>query len=368
MSILTAQKTPNETRKAVLLKLLCNSNGIALILVIWVLALLSVMVSEFCYTMRTEAKIAHFYRDQTTARYVAQSGINLATAALITQKSNTPARPNHSENTGDENPLLDLRINIELPVVHLEKGYAKIRIDNEGGKVNLNLANSDLIRLLVRPFDLTEEEQDIIVDSVLDWRDKDDLHRIYGAEDAYYQSLNNPYECKDGDFETIEELLLVRGITHEIYYGGLSKMVTVFQVPSPFNEKDLNKQTKEAYRLRQKKKKHKGHNYNQINLNAAPIQLVRAFPGMTDEMISEIIEYRLEKDFYRFTDLIDIVGMDVYNSMARFLSIAETPFYTIRSKGFMKDSTVSAKIEAIIEINRDFKKKYRIVKWVESNQ
>ncbi|MBW2369391.1 MAG: general secretion pathway protein GspK, partial [Deltaproteobacteria bacterium] len=348
--------TPRAQRKKAI-----NSNGIALLLVIWVLALLSVMVSEFCYTMRTEAKITRYYKEQTEARYMAQSGLNLATAALITKKINGHGRPKNTETDGDEdNNLMDLRINVDLPAVHLDKGYVKIRIDNDGGKVNINRANSKLIRLLFQSFDLTEQEQDIIVDSILDWRDKDDLHRINGAEDDYYQSLSNPYECKDGDFDMIEELLLVRGVTPDIYYNGLSKMVTVFQAPSPFNEKDLNKQTKEAYRLRQKKKKYKGPNYNLINLNAAPIQLLRAFPGMTDEMITEIVEYRMEKDFYRFNDLREIVGMDVYNSMARFLSITETPYYTIRSTGFFKDSNISESIEAVIEVNRKLKKKHRI--------
>ena len=53
----------------------------------------------------------------------------------------------------------------------------------------------------------------------MDWRDPDDFYRLNGAENDYYHSLSEPYECKNGDLDTIEELLLVRGVTTELYYG-----------------------------------------------------------------------------------------------------------------------------------------------------
>jgi general secretion pathway protein K len=62
-------------------------------------------------------------------------------------------------------------------------------------------------------------EQDEILDSILDWKDRDHEHRMNGAEDDYYNSLPDPYDCKDGNFDTIEELLLIKGITPELFYG-----------------------------------------------------------------------------------------------------------------------------------------------------
>jgi general secretion pathway protein K len=80
----------------------------------------------------------------------------------------------------------------------------------------------------VNKFDLDDKEKDIIVDSILDWRDNDDLRRLHGAEDEYYQSLPDPYRAKNDDFESVEELLLVKGITPEIFHGGLKNIVTVY--------------------------------------------------------------------------------------------------------------------------------------------
>ncbi|HEO63663.1 MAG TPA: hypothetical protein ENN78_00130, partial [Candidatus Omnitrophica bacterium] len=62
--------------------------------------------------------------------------------------------------------------------------------------------------------------------AIIDWRDEDDFvygeedfGRARGAENAYYQGLVPPYSCKNKDFEILEELLLVKGVTHKLYYG-----------------------------------------------------------------------------------------------------------------------------------------------------
>ena len=78
----------------------------------------------------------------------------------------------------------------------------------------------------------------------MDWRDKDNLHRLNGAEDDYYLSLPQPYKCKNGDFTSIEELLLVRGVTPEIFYGGLKDMVAVYQDKETGPVSDIQKKSR----------------------------------------------------------------------------------------------------------------------------
>ncbi|HVA47155.1 MAG TPA: hypothetical protein VNH11_12375 [Pirellulales bacterium] len=57
-----------------------------------------------------------------------------------------------------------------------------------------------------------------IADAILDWLDPDDVPRTYGAERDYYSSYN--YAPKNGPFESVEELLLVKGVTPQLLYGG----------------------------------------------------------------------------------------------------------------------------------------------------
>ena len=66
-------------------------------------------------------------------------------------------------------------------------------------------------------------EQNIISDSVLDWVDTDKNHRLNGAEDDYYRKKNPPYFAKNGEIETLDELLKIRGMTKEILYGSANK-------------------------------------------------------------------------------------------------------------------------------------------------
>ena len=73
----------------------------------------------------------------------------------------------------------------------------------------------------------------MILDSIQDWRDANEEHRLNGAESDYYQSLPVPYRSKNADFDAVEELLQVQGVTREILYGrpdtpGLIEYLTVW--------------------------------------------------------------------------------------------------------------------------------------------
>ncbi|MFH0985424.1 MAG: hypothetical protein V1882_07785 [Candidatus Omnitrophota bacterium] len=93
-------------------------------------------------------------------------------------------------------------------------------VDDEEGKVNLNVADAKSLSEFFQKIGGVEPElADQIGYSVADWRDTDNslAHPEYGAEDDFYEDFETPYECKDYKFESIEELLLVRGITPELF-------------------------------------------------------------------------------------------------------------------------------------------------------
>ena len=92
---------------------------------------------------------------------------------------------------------------------------------DESGKINLNTmmiidpsGNALHDRLMVLP-NMTED----VADAIVDWIDPDNVPRANGAEDSYYQSLTPPYHCKNGPLDSLEELLLVRGVTPELLFG-----------------------------------------------------------------------------------------------------------------------------------------------------
>ena len=96
----------------------------------------------------------------------------------------------------------------------------KVFISDEGAKININKITDETRASFVKvltAYKLEELTAEIITDSILDWLDEDELHHVNGAEKQYYDTLPEPYEPKNGPFETIEELTLVRGITPEIF-------------------------------------------------------------------------------------------------------------------------------------------------------
>ncbi len=334
-------------------RLLESNDGMALFLVLWVLILLTVIVGEFCYAMRTEINITRNFKEETQAYYIAEAGLNEAIGGLI--KNQIIAPKTERIESGEEEPEIGWRVGVDIPAVPFGEGQFEVKIGNESGKVNINSADQVFLKMLLGSFDLKDSDRDIIVDSILDWRDKDNLHRLSGAEDDYYGSLPTPYESKDDDFESIEELLMVRGITPEIFYGGLKDMVTVYETPGLGNDTETILRRGQGLAKRPPK----------ISINAIPPQLLRGLPLMTDELVKAVMEYRKEKDFIRLPDLLPVVGSDVYIAIKPYLSWKIGPFYTIESVGKVKGTQTRQRVEAIVQIDGRVKRGYRITQWRE---
>ena len=80
-------------------------------------------------------------------------------------------------------------------------------------------ADEETLRRIFTNLGVEEPSKAILVDSIMDWRDPDDLHRLNGAENDYYMGQSPPYRCKNGPLDSLEELLLVRGVTPELLFG-----------------------------------------------------------------------------------------------------------------------------------------------------
>ncbi len=330
---------------------LVQNEGIALLMVLWVLILLSAIATEFCSAMRTEVNMVRNFKEQTEAYYIALAGLNRAITELIRNES-IPKRKLLTPEKEDEE-VLDTtdrwRMNTDIPPVSFAEGEFEVHIDNEAGKINLNTADETLLEMMLNGFDLEAQEKSIIVDSVLDWRDENDLHRMNGAENDYYQSLPQPYECKNGDFDAIEELLMVRGITPDIFYGGLKDMVTAFQ-DSGSGRGKLSRRSKKA-------------SGSKICINAASREMLRALPQMTDALAQSVIDFRKDADFKTTGEIANLLGADVYGAIAPHITLTPSAYYRIVSIGGLTGSKTRQGVSAMVEINRTVNNGYRIVQW-----
>jgi general secretion pathway protein K len=330
-----------------------SERGIALVLVLWVMALLTVIAGEFCHAVRTEVNVTRNFKEETQIHYIAMSGLFLTVQELVV--NGYFPRPVSTPGNEDAREDARWRINTESPAVPFGDGWFKVEKGNESGKVNLNRAGERLLRMMLNSFPIDDAGKDIIVDSIQDWRDPDTLHRLNGAEDDYYLALPQPYKCKNGDFNSIEELLLVRGVTPQIFYGGLKDMVSVYQ-------------DQEAEPVRYTGKRDDRiltYDFNRININAASPRMLRSLPGMTEDALQAIMKYREKRDFRSLADVHGVVGAAVYGGISPYITTTLFPYYTISSVGMFEGSRTRQGVQAVVKIDRTLKKGYEIIQWID---
>ena len=332
-----------------------NSGGIVLIMVLWVIAILSMIVLEFSFAMRTEVNITKNYKEQTQLYAMAEGGVQRAITELI-YKQDPRVQQMRNKKLEEVPPdqrewMMDGRA-YRLP---FDQGICEVRVFSEAGKVNINVVSDPTLRKIISQLGLEGEARDIVVDSILDWRDPGDLHRINGAKNDYYQSLKEPYNCKSGNLDSIEELLLVRGVTPDLFYG----------------RKETNKgeggAKSEGIGLRDLFSIYSSG--EQVDINSASSPVLRVVLGIPKDVADALIKAREEKGFQDQADLLQrvpelspligqIAGFVVYSSM--------TAYYTVESRGKSKEADAVRGVKTIVKIGPLEKDGYKIVQWVDT--
>jgi general secretion pathway protein K len=206
--------------------------GFALVAVLLVVALLGVVGAEFAYSMRLEASAARAYRDGITAGHLAEAGIAQAMRELANEASLVGLDPD------DGDLVFYTRERVAIPRlprrnVPLGAGAFSYRLTDEQARINLNASPPDRIDRLLMALGLEKRERDVVNDSLLDWRDPNEEHRLNGAEsDDYYLKQKTPYRARNANLESVYELLQIKGVTTALFQGtperpGLVDFVTV---------------------------------------------------------------------------------------------------------------------------------------------
>ncbi|MDZ7833069.1 MAG: type II secretion system protein GspK [Desulfobacterales bacterium] len=341
-----------------------NNSGMALLIVLWVLVLLSVMAAEFSYTMRNQVRVVNNFKEGAQAYYMAVGGINQAIFSILRTESRPPGDPKaEALQTGGATLTGQWRTNSIIgPIPFGEQGAIRVHIQNEGGKIDINQADEKLLNIMLEPFNLDESRKAIIVGSIQDWRDENSLHRANGAEDDYYQSLAEPYECRDGDFESKQELLLVRGISSALYYGGLQDFVTVI------SEDQQRDSGLGGLLSRFSNTGQSGGRSGKLNINAVPTRLLSALPDIQAETVEIIDSHRKKHNFNSLSELQPLLSDGQFQVIRRYLTADPLPYYRIWVTGYTQNNTQET-VEALVKIQgAGDQKPYRILEWKDSVQ
>ena len=337
-----------------------NQEGIALVMVLWVMAILSVVVLEFSFAMRTEVNITQNYKEELQLYGMAQGGVHRAIAELI-YKHDPKVQQLRKTLTTEEIPpdkkewVTDGR-SYFLP---FGQGTCEIKVMSEAGKVNINLVSESMLRKIITLLGLEGEMRDIVVDSILDWKDPDDFYRVNGAENSYYQSLKESYYCKNAYFDSIEELLLVRGVSPALFYGGkVGKKEEAGEKMDQVGLKDIFSIYSPGV---------------QIDINSAAPVVLRVALGIPMDISQKVVKAREEKTFDHQLDLLQRVpelkpffeGDPEKQNFILYGRTIMTPYYTIESKANSKEGESVRSLKVIVKIDIKEKEGYKIIQWVD---
>ncbi|HSD94994.1 MAG TPA: type II secretion system minor pseudopilin GspK [Syntrophales bacterium] len=314
-----------------------NKKGVALILVLLMVSVIVVLTLQLNVSSRSQVHEAANLGDGIRVLYIAKSGLFAGMGLL-------------SEDRGDADTLNEAWARTEAlseqSKSYFDGGYLELVIEDETGKLNINkivagngfngALKGALTRLLSQPqFQMQDREIEDLLNAIKDWIDADSEVTATGAENAYYQGLGKTYTVRNGPMESVDELLMVRGVTKELFYGtperpGLARFLTV-------------------------------QGEGSININTAPKEVLRALaPSITEDAANRMDDYRrnpanslTEPSWYRRVPGLENTAIDSVTV------VTKSEYFQIAAKGHL--GTMKRTIRGIVK--RDSGKKLSVVAW-----
>lgn len=282
-----------------------KQRGVALVIVLWMLVLLTIMTFSYSKMTRSETKLSASSIQQAKAKAIAEAGLWTAVNELLKQKT---------ERTW---PVDGTKQRIQF-----EDKTISVAIQDQNGKIDLNTGSQELLKQLVMNANLDVVDPLPIFHAILDWRDRNDLSQLHGAESKDYKAAGLDYTVKNGPFNHVSELQKVMGVTPEIY-SALKPAITV-------------------------------HSHQpRINLKTAPKEVLLMLPNFDEGNIELFLETRQQE---KGRDLADLHGID-----KKSVTNAQGPIYSIFSTS--KHQNNVANLHAVIFITPNKKTPYTMLSW-----
>ncbi len=197
-----------------------NNSGIILIVVLWIMVILTLLTIGIGWQTHIELTLAKNFRGKVQSKYIALSGL---TYAMDLIKNSTNNKDLHKPDV--------LNSQVFSKTIPLGTGYFKVKsIQDVESRINLNAIDPNNYRILTNLLEklgIDRETAMTITYSVIDWKDTDKtvLNPPYGAENDFYQEIG--YNAKNQPLESVEEILLIRGMNKDIYQK-IKDFITIY--------------------------------------------------------------------------------------------------------------------------------------------
>jgi general secretion pathway protein K len=208
---------------------------------------------------------------------------------------------------------------------NFQEGYAECTIKSQASLFPMNANNREVWDQLLKFYDLDEVQRAETIDAIIDWVDADDLIQINGAESEYYSALEPPYIPRNGPFHSVEEILLVRGISESMYFG--------YQAVDGFRPGLTEMLTTEA------------QNLGKFDIQTCSEGILRAFLEVTPEEAQSIIRARQETPFQNINEVVPYLVEGRVDLLEKYFMVFRAHRFTIRATAYINGSPARHTVE-----------------------
>jgi DNA uptake protein ComE-like DNA-binding protein len=293
--------------------------GSILVGLLWCLALLSVVVISVLHTARMDLLVVKNYGDRIQAHYLALAGIEKAEALLYLDAENrSRSQKNHTGNFYDaagqfrEVPMGRGVFSVLRRGRPDEGGEIIFGVGDEESRLNVNTATADELAKLQN---MTPD----VAAAIVNWRGGDNT--TAAAEAQYYEGLRPPYQPRLGPFQTVRELLMIRGVTPELLLGNDARQngwlpeagENDSAVAGSVDSSDLG--WAGLLTVDSSVRNVNAAGEDRVNVQSADQTALTAVRGFTPQIAQAIVAYRGQHQFQSIADLLDVTPPQNQNRM-----------------------------------------------------
>lgn len=284
-----------------------HQRGAVIIIVLWTAVLLTVLVTAMAGKVRLSAQTVIHNQDVSTQWAEQMAVLHKAEAELMLDLMARPVGMQLEETDEGEVRTPAYRFNGQplTDFFYPKSDDYVVRIYNHAGKINLNRIPRRNMQMLIEERlggveNADPDEVQEYLSAWTDWTDLNSLAALGGAEADYYQSLEPGYTPRNNpELDTVSELLHVRGFA-ELFEGvNLDAAFTIHG------------------------------NVRSLNLNLATREAMSLIPGMTEEIIENILAFRELEDINNRAEIAEIVPFENLQEMSSWIGIQSSPFFDV---------------------------------------
>jgi general secretion pathway protein K len=317
-----------------------TQRGVALLAVLWLAVALTFMGMATAHLVRTEAEAVGNQIDSQRGYYLARGGIDAAVDS-IAGYSPTPA--GQTAGRALQSQFVPGKRWIEY---RFSGGSSTVEVMPENAKLNVNLARSEQLAALFAALEVPPIQSQQLAEAIVDWRSPR-ASTVGSVLDFFYASLAPPYVARHAALEQLEELLPVRGMSRDLFFGRTERTLQGRWRKWPPIEDLL---TVEA-------------SSTAVNPNFASYEVLRSLPGWNDAMARSVIAARARSPFVNMDELQTAVpGVSAAGALAP-VTFSQGPIYTLTATGWVPNSGVRRSVRALVLIDRSLPLYHRVLGW-----